>query len=82
MGKLGLLASIKESVNDDETDHNKSKDFNTSLDGPKSITNSFDNSSDDESLWQENKKKQKQTTSFDVNKYIKYELENLLKVKN
>jgi hypothetical protein len=71
MGKLGLLASIKESFNDDENEHKIHDNF------PQSLSNSFDSSEEDDS----GKNLKRTSTQFDTNKYLKMELENLLKVK-
>lgn len=74
MGKLGLLASIKESFNDDDNDNHKNQENFIH-----SLTNSFDSSEEDENS-KNFKKGSTQTTAFDISKYIKIELENLLKV--
>lgn len=74
MGKLGLLASIKESFNDDDNENHKNHENYA-----QSLTNSFDSSEEDDCS-KNFKKGNTQTTAFDINKYIKIELENLLKV--
>ena len=79
LGKLGLLSSIKESMNDEDNEsHDRSKDYdNSMMDGINSFVNSSRNSSDDE-LGNNNEAKNKKV--FDVKLYLKTELDLLLKV--
>lgn len=80
LGKLGLLSSIKESMNDEDNEsHDRSKDYdNSMMDGVNSFVNSSRTSSEDELGGNNNEAKNKKI--FDVKFYLKTELDLLLKV--
>lgn len=74
---MGLLSSIKESMNDEENDsHSKSKDYeNSFMDGINSFSNSSRASSEEEMNTEVRAK-----STFDIKLYLKNELDLLLKV--